>query len=116
MKLRTLTFIVVATGLLAASALSGAADGPVANTAAKAKHCRQVDVKLQPDGEGSAVGIRVWNVGCRKARRVARHCIQGKVDDGWAASANADLSKITLKSGKRKITFMPAGGGGCVAI
>lgn len=116
MKLRTLTFIVVATAMLAASALSAAADGPVATTAAKAKHCRQVDVKFQPEGEGSAVGIHVWNVGCRKARRVARHCIQGKVDDGWAASVNANLSKIILKSGTRKLTYSPAGGGGCVPI
>lgn len=116
MKLRLLTFIVVAAGMLAAAAMSSAAEGPMATVAAKAKHCRQVDVKLEPEGEGSAVGIHVWNVGCRKARRVVRHCIQGKVDDGWTASVNADSSKIILKSGKRKITYRPAGGGGCVPI
>lgn len=116
MKLWTLTFVVAASAMLAASALSGATERPVATTAAKAKHCRQVDVKFRPDGEGSAVGIHVWNVGCRKARLVARHCLQGRVDNGWAASANANFSKITLKSGSHKITFMPAGGGGCVPV
>ncbi len=116
MKLRILTFIVVATGMLAASALSSAAAGPVATTAAKAKHCKQVDVKFEPDGEGSAVHIHVWNVGCLKARRVVRHCIQGRADDGWTASMNADWTKIILKSGNRKITYRPAGGGGCVPI
>lgn len=116
MKLRFLTLIVVATAMLIAAALSHAAEREMASTAAKAKHCRQVDVKLEPDGEGSAVGIRVWNVGCRKARRVVRHCIQGKVDDGWTAGVNENLSKITLKSGKRKITYRPAGGGGCAPV
>lgn len=107
----------IATGFVAICvAAPGVANDRAAGTAAKTKSCRSVNVRFEPDGEGGAVNIRVRNVGCRKARRVVRQCINGVVSSGWTASVNSDFSRITLKSGSRRIAYTPAGGGGCVPI
>ncbi len=121
MKTVLLTLSLVAVLIASAAVTSaGAVDSgttiPTAEAAAKAKHCRRVNVRFEPDGEGGAITIRARNVGCRKARSVVRQCIKGTVSSGWTASVNADYTRITLRSGDRKITYMPVGGGGCVPI
>ena len=94
--------------LLAASVLALA---PSASSAATVKRCGQVDVNFEPQGEGSAVRIRAVNVTCRRARRIARRCVRGTLTSGW--SYRFRRGRIVLSRGAARVTYQPAGGGGC---
>jgi hypothetical protein len=83
---------------------------PAASPAA-AKRCGQVDVNFEPEGEGSAVRIRATNVTCRRARRVARRCVKGTLTTGWEYRFRR--GRAILNRGAARVTYMPAGGGGC---
>lgn len=107
--MRKIIFLVVA--IFALLALVPQAGASVSTSAAK--KCGQVDVKSGPDAEGSAVDIRATNLGCREARKIARRCLKGSTRSGWTAKLKSD--RLILKSGERKVTFMPAGGGGCTS-
>lgn len=119
LSLAALSLTAVLAGSAAATSAVSKDSGstsPTVTVTAKSKHCRRVNVRFEPDGEGGAIKIRARNVGCRKARSVVRQCIKGTVSSGWTASVNSDYTRITLRSGDRTITFMPVGGGGCVPI
>src|SRR5687767_1788094 len=99
----------LALSLLAACAcLALPATSPAA---ADAKRCGQVNVDLEPEGEGSAVDIRATKVTCRRARRIARRCMKGTLTMGW--SYRFRRGRIVLSRGAARVTWMPAGGGGC---
>src|SRR3712207_924310 len=84
---------------------------PTASPAQTVKRCGQVDVNLEPEGEGSAVRIRAVNVTCRRARRIARRCVKGTLTPGW--SYRFRRGRIVLSRGAARVTYQPAGGGGC---
>jgi hypothetical protein len=100
----------IAVCLLAACALPALpAASPAASAAAK--RCGQVNVDLEPEGEGSAVRIRAVGVSCRRARRIARRCMKGTLTRGW--SYRFVDGRIVLRRGAARVSWMPAGGGGC---
>lgn len=95
---------------LASVAMLLAFSGPAQGAAA---HCKQVDVEFKVEGGGSGVHIHATNISCTEARKIVRRCIKGSTRSGWTAKG---LEKTTLTSGKRKITFSIAGGGGCTPL
>jgi hypothetical protein len=98
---------VIALSLLAACACLAL---PAASPAA-VKRCGQVNVDLGHDAEGSAVDIRARNVTCRRARRLARRCMKGTLTVGWRYSYRS--GRIVLSRGTARVSWEPAGGGGC---
>ena len=82
--------------------------------AAGPRSCGRIDVTY-PNGEGgsSAVNIVALGLGCGDARAVTRACQRGNVTPGWSAHRNGN-SGVRMTSGARRITFLLAGGGGCV--
>ena len=86
---------------------------------AQATHrCGRIDYEY-PGGFGgaSAIKIRAVHIGCRKARRIVRRCIHGVLTDGWKQRTVPDRSVYRshelLTSGRRRISYFAAGGGGC---
>lgn len=79
---------------------------------AKVHHCGRIDI-IFPGGEGgaSAVDIRARHISCRPARKVARACMRGHVTAGWHAKFVGERQVLT--SGRRRIDYLAAGGGGC---
>jgi hypothetical protein len=77
------------------------------------RSCGRIDLNY-PNGEGgsSAVGIVATGLGCTEARAVTRACQRGNLTPGW--SARRRNSGILLTAGSRRITFLLAGGGGCL--
>jgi hypothetical protein len=77
------------------------------------RSCGRIDINY-PNGEGgsSAVGIVATGLGCTEARAVTRACQRGNLTPGWSARQRS--SGILLTSGGRRITFLLAGGGGCL--
>jgi len=75
------------------------------------RSCANVVVRFRPEGSGGAVGIRATNVGCTTARTVARQCISGHRTAGWRFSLAH--GRYTITSGRRRITYVAVGGGGC---
>ena len=83
-----------------------------ASASAATHRCGRIDIDY-PNGEGgsSAVDIRATNIACRPARVIVRACQNSKLTKGWRAKFVGDRQVMT--SGRRKITFRLAGGGGC---
>jgi len=77
------------------------------------RSCGRIDINY-PNGEGgsSAIGIVATGLGCTDARAVTRACQRGNLTPGWTARQRS--SGILLTSGGRRITFLLAGGGGCL--
>jgi hypothetical protein len=77
------------------------------------RSCGRIDITY-PNGEGgsSAVGIVATGLGCGDARAVTRACQRGNLTSGWSARRRG--SGIVMTSGSRRITFLLAGGGGCL--
>ena len=83
-----------------------------ASASAATHRCGRIDIDY-PNGEGgsSAVDIRATNIACRPARVIVRACQHSKLTKGWHVKFVGDRQVMT--SGRRKITFRLAGGGGC---
>ena len=77
------------------------------------RSCGRIDITY-PNGEGgsSAVSIVATGLGCGDARAVTRACQRGNLTSGWSARRRG--SGIVMTSGSRRITFLLAGGGGCL--
>lgn len=77
------------------------------------RSCGRIDINY-PNGEGgsSAVGIVATGLGCSEARAVTRACQRGNLTPGWTARQRS--GGIAMTSGSRRITFLLAGGGGCL--
>lgn len=90
---------------------TGAAPAPVPSGP---RSCGKIDITY-PNGEGgsSAVGIVATGLGCGEARAVTRACQRGNLTPGWTAGQRGG-SGILMTSGRRRITFQLAGGGGCL--
>ena len=83
-----------------------------ASASAATHRCGRIDIDY-PNGQGgsSAVDIRATNIACKPARVIVRACQNSKLTKGWHAKFVGDRQVMT--SGRRKITFLLAGGGGC---
>jgi hypothetical protein len=96
-------------------ALAAAAPGASASTS---HACGRIDINY-PHGAGgaSAIKIRAVKIGCPRARPIVRACMRGHLTRGWHVRTVADRTvyreHVLLTSGKRRITYHPAGGGGC---
>ena len=109
--------VLAASALLAAIVLIAAAATPGstgAATAAKARSCKDVVVQFEPEGSGGATKIRVKHIRCSPARKVLRKCINGKLKPGWSGSF-AD-NKFRLRKNRKRIRYLPVGGGGCIPV
>lgn len=100
---------------LALIALVMACMTPTASAANRA--CGRIDIDY-PAGRGgaSAIGIRA-NFKCSRARPIVAACLDGERRPGWRARFVRDNSRfgghILMRNGSRRITYHPAGGGGC---
>jgi hypothetical protein len=102
---------------VAAAPVSTAAAGPDGAVAKQedVSSCDDVVVQFEPEGSGGATKIKARNIGCHKARGVARRCIEGDLPEAWSASYGGKGGlKIILVKGERKVKYLPVGGGGCV--
>jgi hypothetical protein len=79
-----------------------------------AKSCRNVVVQFEPEGSGGASEIRAKRIECRKARRVLRRCIKGELAPGWTGTYLDP--KFVLRKDRKRIRYLPVGGGGCVPV
>jgi hypothetical protein len=85
--------------------------------ATKSHPCGRIDVTY-PHGWGgaSAIGIRATNLSCSKALKIVFGCLNGELRHGWRGRAVDDRSvyrsHVLLTSGRRRITYHEAGGGG----
>jgi hypothetical protein len=84
---------------------------------AQSRACGRIDIDY-PSGRGgaSAIGIRA-NFRCNRARPIVAACLDGQRARGWSVRFVRDNSAfgghILMRSRKRRITYRPAGGGGC---
>ena len=105
------------TRMLLLLAVAGTALPAVAPAAAPAvtRKCGNVNVRFQPEGEGTAVRIRATRISCTRARTVARECLFGR-RHGWRY-ADVDSGtpdwRVAMVKGDARVTFALAGGGGC---
>lgn len=104
MKARTLVITLVAAAGVAAPPADGAT-----------RKCGNVNVRFEPEGEGSAVRIRATRISCTRARTVARECLYGR-RHGWRyadVSDGTSIPRVAMVKGDMRVTFALAGGGGC---
>lgn len=101
--------VIVAIALVAPAGAAGDA-----GALAKARSCRDVVVQFEPEGSGGATEIKAKRIKCRKARKVLRSCIKGKLKRGW--SGGFDDPKFVLSKGRKRIRFLLVGGGGCIPV
>jgi hypothetical protein len=100
---------------VAISALLIVAGAPSAS--AQTRACGRIDIDY-PAGRGgaSAIGIRA-NFRCNRARPIVAACLDGQRARGWSARFVRDNTAfrghILMRKGSRRITWHPAGGGGC---
>jgi hypothetical protein len=89
---------------------TGTASAPVPSGP---RSCGRIEISY-PNGEGgsSAVGIVATGLGCGEARAVTRACQRGNLTPGWNARRGG--GGIVMTSGRRRIAFRLAGGGGCL--
>lgn len=84
---------------------------------AQTRACGRIDIDY-PSGRGgaSAIGIRA-NFRCNRARPLVAACLDGQRPRGWSARFVRDNSAfgghILMRNRNRRITYRPAGGGGC---
>jgi hypothetical protein len=84
---------------------------------AQSRACGRIDIDY-PGGRGgaSAIGIRA-NFRCNRARPIVAACLDGQRPRGWSARFVRDNSAfgghILMRNRNRRITYRPAGGGGC---
>lgn len=97
----------VLTACSAAGAVSAAAE-------AKARRCGSVGNKADT---GAAVGIRAVNVTCKRARRVARSCVNTGRARGWRAtetgrtmSEAGNTSEFLMRRGTARVYLGYVGG------
>jgi hypothetical protein len=104
-------------GTLAAilALIAFAAAAPAAE--AQTRSCGRIDIDY-PGGRGgaSALNIRA-NFRCNHARPLVAACLDGQRPRGWSVRFVRDNSRfgghIRMRRGARRITYFPAGGGGC---
>lgn len=89
-----------------------AAAAPAAGEPAKVHFCDDVVVQFEPEGSGGGTDIRSENLGCAKARKVVRKCINNELGAAW--SAEYWRTFILLRKNAKEIRYTPVGGGGCV--
>lgn len=111
--LRGRTALIALLGLALAGVLAAAAPGEEM-VAAKWHSCRDVVVQFQPEGSGGGTKVRAKKISCRGARKTIRRCINGELRPGWSGSYKPP--KFVLRKGKRRIRYLPVGGGGCVPV
>jgi hypothetical protein len=87
------------------------------SASAQSRACGRIDIDY-PGGRGgaSAIGIRA-NFRCNRARPIVAACLDGQRPRGWSARFVRDNSAfgghILMRNRSRRITYRPAGGGGC---
>jgi hypothetical protein len=107
--------VALALAITAATALGHG----VAPATGQTLQCGQVTVDLgtgdMPAG-GSAVDIRATRISCERARSVARACFRGSLR-GWKVrrAGPENAPRVLLGRGAARVSFAPAGGGGCFA-
>jgi hypothetical protein len=101
---------------IAASLALGAGAAPAP---AQTRRCGQLNVDLgtaDEPAEGSAVDIRATRVSCERARSVARACVRNTIR-GWRVrfveGRGQRPDRFVLERGDARVSFSPAGGGGC---
>ncbi len=102
-------------GQLGVTFASAAQAGTDVDMAALRK-CKNVTVRLKPEGEGGAIDILAKKVGCKKTRRIVKRCIRGKVNSGWKGKWKDPRIVLSSHKNNRRIGFTPVGGGGCVSL
>lgn len=81
--------------------------------AASSKRCGQVGNR---GGTGAAVGIRAKNVSCKRARRVARRCVNSGKHPGWTVARTgrvvrpSNTAEVVLRRGRARIYMGYVGG------
>ena len=89
----------------------------VPTASAQTRSCGRIDIDY-PGGRGgaSAIGIRA-SFRCNRARPLVAACLDGQRPRGWSVRFVRDDSRfgghIRMRRGARRITYFPAGGGGC---
>jgi hypothetical protein len=101
--------------VLVIAALAAGAAAPGASAATRA--CGRIDIDY-PHGRGGASAIRIRaNFRCNRARPVVASCLDGLRPRGWSSRFVRDSSRygghILMRRESRRITYYPAGGGGC---
>ena len=80
---------------------------------AAAQECGTVVVQF-PEGSGGADGIEATGIKCKRAREVARSCVDVFDDDtaieGWTV---VTWTRTLMTKGDKRISYLPVGGGGC---
>jgi hypothetical protein len=74
--------------------------------------CGRSDFDFPEGGGSSAIGIKATGVECAEARRIVLACQKGNLEPGW--DARFQEQDIVMTAEQREISFMIAGGGGCV--
>ena len=106
----------IAAALLVVAAVAIGALAPTASAGAN-RACGRIDIDY-PRGQGgaSAIGIRA-NFRCNRARPLVAACLDGQRPRGWSVRFVRDNSRfgghIRMRREARRITYFPAGGGGC---
>ena len=113
MMTRPITRVAVPLAVLLSISLPVGSASATAGKGVTAKECPDVVVKFEPEGSGGAHNIRASEIGCDRAREVARSCIKGEVVEGWQA---VTWTRTLLTKGEKRISYLPVGGGGCGAL
>ncbi len=101
-------------GLALLTALAPPDSGADKSALVKARSCRDVVVQFEPEGSGGATEILAKRIKCRKARKVLKSCLFGKLKPGWTGSfLDPDFQ---LRKARKRIRFALVGGGGCIDI
>jgi hypothetical protein len=83
-------------------------------TVAKVRACKNVVVQFEPEGSGGAAKIKAKHIKCSPARKVIRKCIKGTLKPGWSGTfAN---NRFKLRRNRKRIKYLPVGGGGCIPL
>ena len=87
------------------------------SASAQSRPCGRIDIDYAGGrGGASAIGIRA-NFRRSRARPIVAACLDGQRRRGWSVRFVRDNSPfeghILMRSRGRRITYRPAGGGGC---
>jgi hypothetical protein len=87
------------------------------SASAQSRACGRIDIDY-PHGRGgaSALNIRA-NFRCNRARPIVAACLDGQRARGWSVRFVRDDTRfgghVLMRKATRRITYHPAGGGGC---